>query len=122
MEEAKNKISEFRIIIEEIFKERINLIKLNVIEFLSLLFASFFNLAILTSLVLMAMVFTGIGLALWFNQILDSTFLGFFIVAVIFVGLFITSLVLSAKKGYPMFTDIFVKIFVSIFYDQDEKD
>jgi hypothetical protein len=122
MEEKKTKLAEFRAIIEDILQNKLNVVKLNVIEFLALFFASIASMVLVATCVVLAMLFGAVALALFLNALLSSTFLGFLIVSGGFVVTLLILIRLTSKKGYPFFTDTFVRLFVGLFYDENEKD
>ena len=122
MEEKKTKLAEFREIIEDILHNKFSVVKLNAVEFLSLFFASITSMIIVATCVVLAMLFAAIALALFLNSLLKSVFLGFLIVSILFIVGFIVLVYSSSKKGVPFFTDTFVRLFVRLFYDENEKD
>jgi len=122
MEEKKTKLTEFRNIIEDILQNKFSVVKLNVVEFLSLFFASIASMVLIASCVMMALVFGAIALALFLNNLFNSVFLGFLVVSILFVLSLFVLFRLTSKKGTPFFTDAFVRLFVKLFYDDNEKD
>lgn len=122
MEEKKTKLTEFREIIEDIFANKLSVMKLSVVEFLSLFFASIFSMILVATVILIALLFGAVALSIFLNSLYGSTYLGYLTVsgALVFT-LFILTYLMS-RRGYPFFTDTFVKLFVKLFYADNEKN
>ena len=122
MEDQKSKVTEFRNIIEDILQSKFNVVKLNVVEFFSLFFASIASMILVATCIVLAMIFGAVALALFLNSVLDSVFVGFLIVSGFFLFGFVVLVWSTSKKRVPIFTDTFVRLFVGLFYDDNEKD
>ena len=79
-------------------------------------------MVVVATCIALSIVFAGVALAFFLNSLLNSVFLGFLIVSLLWVVGVVVLVVLTSKRGTPLFTDTFVRLFVGLFYDQNEKD
>ena len=109
-------------LLKDSFDLKVKDIKLSLIEFLSLMMAHFSSTILMIGLILICVLFLSLGLGLYINEIYNSNYLGFFIVAAAFVLLFIIISVIRKIRGIPYFTNTYVKLFVKIFYNESKDD
>jgi hypothetical protein len=111
-------LSEFKGMVDFGIKD----IKLVFVEILSLVMAHISSTLMLLGFGLIFLLFISLGGGLLLNDMLDSHYLGFFIIAGIFVLVVLVLILIRKSRGIPFFTNNFIRLFVKILYNDDEKD
>ena len=117
-ERLENMLSEFKGIVDFSIKD----IKLVFIEILSLVMAHISSFLMLLGFGLIFLLFVSLGAGLFLNEILESHYLGFIAIAGIFVFIVLALLIIRRIKKTPFFTNTFIRLFVKILYNNNEKD
>ena len=108
--------------LKEVVDLKVKDVKILIIEFLSLFMAYFSSTLLMIGFILISVLFLSLGLGLYLNALLESQYLGFFIVALAFLLSFVVIIVIRKSQRVPFFTNTFIKLFVKLFYYGKEED
>lgn len=110
------KFDKIKLIIEDLILNYKQDAQLSVIEFSSKLLAYITTLIIFITIISSAIIFFSVSLALYLNEILNSSFLGFTIIGFLLILSFVILKITIDIRKQPLFIDIFIKIFVKLFF------
>ena len=114
----ENMLSDFKGMVDVSIKD----VKLVFIEILSLVMAHISSTLMLLGFGMIFLLFVSLGAGLLLNDLLESHYMGFFIIGGFFVLVVLILLLIRKSRGIPFFTNGFIKMFVKILYNNDEKD
>lgn len=108
--------------IREHLETRKELLQLRFLDKFSILMASIATMAFLMLSGLFMLFFVGIGLSLLINEWLDSYFLGYFIISVVWLLTVVLVFVRVIRTGVPLFTNRFIQVLSLVFEIDEEKN
>lgn len=114
------KIEKIKIIIDDLILNYKQDAQLSIIEFSSKLLAYLTTLIIFITIISSAIIFFSVSLALFLNEILGSSYLGFTIIGSTLFLSFVILKIIVDKRKQPLFIDIFIKIFVKLFFTKKD--
>lgn len=115
------KIEKIRLIIDDLILNYKQDAQLSIIEFSSKLLAYITTLIIFITIISSSIIFFSISLALYLNEILSSSFLGFAVIGFFLILSFIILKITIDVRKQPLFIDVFIKIFVKLFFTNKNK-
>lgn len=117
-ERLENMLSDFKGMVDFGIKDA----KLVFIEILSLVMAHISSTLMLLGFGMIFLLFISLGAGLFLNEMLESHYMGFFVIGGIFILVVLVLLLIRKSRGIPFFTNGFIKLFVKILYNNDEKN
>lgn len=115
------KIDNIKKIIDDLILNYKQDAQLSIIEFSSKLLAYITTLIIFILIISSSIIFFSFSLALYLNEILDSSFLGFTIIGISLILLLIILKLITDKRKQPLFVNVFIKIFVKLFFNKNKE-
>ena len=111
MSKLKNNIDNLSSDTENILKDYLKLLKIFQIEKLAVFFGILASVFFLAILLLIVVVIGSVALSGYLNDLLDSEYLGFWIIAGLYIILIVILVTLMLRSKNPLFTSLFVKLF-----------
>ena len=108
--------------LRSIFKDEVQLYTLKGVEKVSLFLGIIATFLIVTIVFLLGIIFGSFALAKYLNLKLDHEFTGYLIVAGADILLAVGLLIMVARRKIPLYTNLFVRIIISIFKINEDED
>lgn len=105
-----------------LYKDKVRFYTLKGVEKSSLLLGLLSTIAIISVIFLMVLIFGSFALANFLNTKLDSGFLGYLIVAGIYLITVFILFFLMIRRNAPLLTGFFIRFLISLFNISDDED
>ena len=108
--------------ITEFIEVKTEQLKLRLITKLAKVFSGAISLSFLITLGLLFVFFVSLGAAFWVNEVMDSNYAGFFIIAGCYLLLIILTFILLKTKTIQRWFEVLILKVAEYEHEQDEQD